>query len=224
MAENRRGKDRRFYFSLGQLVILGVGFTVASVIIFFLGMIVGRGIEERKIVKEEEPLVKIPVKPSSAGSAPGSQPKEELTFYDTLTKSPKSRSSDAEREKEPRRAEKAETKVPVKEATEKTSEKTAEKSAPPNESAKESQAAKGPEADTGWTVQVNAFPDERSARIWVDRLKNKGYNAYMVEAEIKGRIWYRVRVGNYATREEAEKAEDTLQKKENFSKAFATSR
>jgi len=44
MAENRRGKENRFYFSRGQMVLLGAAFTVASVIIFFLGMFVGKGI------------------------------------------------------------------------------------------------------------------------------------------------------------------------------------
>src|SRR5437773_4634623 len=90
MAENRRGKDKRFYFSRGQLVLLGGTFTVASIVIFFLGVVVGKGIEERRMVKNEEPSIKIPVKPSTQGSngATGAQSKEELTFYDTLTKSP----------------------------------------------------------------------------------------------------------------------------------------
>jgi len=63
MAENRRGKENRFYFSRGQMVLLGAAFTVASVIIFFLGIFIGKGIEERRLVRKEEPLVKIPVKP-----------------------------------------------------------------------------------------------------------------------------------------------------------------
>ena len=48
-----------------QLFLLGGAFTLASLIIFFLGIFVGKGIEERKIVKKEEPLVRIPVKPQS---------------------------------------------------------------------------------------------------------------------------------------------------------------
>ena len=68
MAENRRGKDKRFYFSRGQLVLLGGTFTFASIVIFFLGVVVGKGIEERRMVKNEEPSIKIPVKPSTQGS------------------------------------------------------------------------------------------------------------------------------------------------------------
>jgi cell division septation protein DedD len=71
---------------------------------------------------------------------------------------------------------------------------------------------------------VNAFPDEKAARTWVDRLKDKGYNAYVTEAQNQGKHWYRVRVGRFSSREEAEKVEEALRKKENLVKSFATSR
>ena len=62
MAESRRGK--RFYFTRGQLFILGVGFTAAAVIIFFLGMLVGKGIEEGKMSQVAEPVAKTPLNPT----------------------------------------------------------------------------------------------------------------------------------------------------------------
>ena len=89
MAENRRGKENRFYFSRGQMVLLGAAFTLATVVIFFLGIFVGKSIEERKLLKKEEPLVKIPVKPGSAepsaAPAPPPQPRDEITFNDSLS-------------------------------------------------------------------------------------------------------------------------------------------
>ena len=69
MAENRRGKDKRFYFNRGQLVLLGRGFAVGAAIIFLLGILVGKSIEESKAVKPEQPLVKIPVNPASQGAS-----------------------------------------------------------------------------------------------------------------------------------------------------------
>ncbi|HEX9146063.1 MAG TPA: hypothetical protein VGA09_17460, partial [Candidatus Binatia bacterium] len=69
MADNRRGKDRHYYFTLGQMVLLGAAFILTSAVIFFLGIFIGQGIEARKMVRPEEPLVKIPVKPSVEGSA-----------------------------------------------------------------------------------------------------------------------------------------------------------
>ena len=73
MAENRRGKDSRYYLSRGQMIILGGTFTLASVVIFLIGMMVGKVIEERKILKKDEPLVKMPVKPAGAAGWRGSE-------------------------------------------------------------------------------------------------------------------------------------------------------
>jgi len=237
MAENRREKDKRFYFSRGQMVLLGGAFALASVIIFFLGVFTGKGIEERRIVKMEEPPVKIPIKPAASGG-PGGQggaAKEEMTFYNTLTKPTEAEPSAEQKPKESKPAEKTakpeskESKPQTKEASpapkpvEKKTEKTpspeaAPKPAPPVETAESKESGKG------WTVQVNAFPDEKSAKTWVDRLKNKGYKAYVAEANAKGKIWYRVRVGQYNTREEAKKVEEALKTKENYTKAFIASR
>ncbi len=69
MAENRRGKDNRFYFSRGQLVLLGGAFTLTAAMVFFLGMFVGKSIEESKAAKREEPLIKIPINPTTQGAA-----------------------------------------------------------------------------------------------------------------------------------------------------------
>jgi DedD protein len=118
------------------------------------------------------------------------------------------------------KAEVKEARPQVKEAPPPAKPIKAEKSPP----APGAGTAEGKENGSGWTVQVNAFPDERSAKIWVDRLKNKGYNAYVAEVDVRGKTWYRVRVGNYRTREEAKKVEDMLKNKENYSKAFTASR
>lgn len=257
MAENRKGKDKRYYFSRAQMILLGGGFVIASAIIFLLGMVVGKAIEERKIAKAEDPLVKIPVKPEqSTGSAAASQPKEELTFYDTLTKSADASASSEEKLNPPQAQEKTnktearETSRKSPEASPQTVRKTtekrgdagdrtalkkpldkgkpAEKSVKTVEKEKVLEPAMGPAEPAEnkelarWTVQVNAFPDERSAKTWVDRLKNRGYNAYVSEVLNKGKTWYRVRVGRFQSREEAEKIEEALKTKENLPNAFAT--
>ena len=214
-------------------MLLGGTFTLASAVIFFLGMIVGKGIEARKIIKAEEPLVKIPVKPSTQGAAEaqGAQAKEEITFYDTLTKTP----AEPTAEEKPKEA-----KLPEKTAkTEVKASKSAAKEQAPaaskvvaKEMEKAAPAAEAPAApkaesatnDGSWTVQVNAYPDERSAKLLVDQLKNKGYNAKVTEVLNKGKTWYRVRVGRYDSKEEAKKVEETLKNNESFSKAFTTSR
>lgn len=234
MADNRRGREKRFYFSRGQLFILATGVLVGSVIIFFLGMLIGKEIEGRKIGINEQPVVRLPANPLLQESGPGgaASSKEELTFYDTLTKSPEARPGRKESVKESKRAEKpakAEVKEAKSEAPEdgQDTEKKLSVSEAPKKSIKQTEAppveSKTEGGEALWSVQVNAFPDERSAQTWVDRLKNKGYKAYMVEANLGGRTWYRVRVGRYGTREEAEKIEAQLKSRENLTKAFATS-
>lgn len=222
MAENRRGKENRFYFSRGQMALLGGAFTMASLVIFFIGMFVGKGIEERKIATREEPLVKIPLRPESAASDGAAAPKkDEITFNVAPPKAPGAPlvEEKIKQEKPPEKIAKAEAAAPK---AEKKSEKvTAEAAAKKAEAGASAEAA-----DSGkvWRAQVNAFPDERSAKQLVDRLKNKGYNAYVSETQNRGKTWYRVSVGRYSSREEAEKIVEALRTKENHPKAFAASK
>lgn len=237
MAENRRGKENRFYFSRGQMVLLGGAFILTSVIIFFIGMFVGKGIEERKLLKREEPLVKIPVKPTprESSGAPAVPPKDEITFNESVTKSPGTAAPAQESTKEEKPPEKVAKLAPKENKSQvkteapavKPAEKKAEKSTPAGEPPKQTEAIETAAAkDPGkvWRAQVNAYPDERSAKQIVDRLKDKGYNAYVSEAQNKGKTWYRVNVGKYGSRDEADKVVEVLRSKENFTKAFAASK
>ena len=58
-----------------------------------------------------------------------------------------------------------------------------------------------------------AFDDPQRARVMVGELKQKGLPAYMIEPPpTDPNAPYRVRVGGYATREEAEKAAAEVEK------------
>lgn len=236
MAENRRGKENRFYFSRGQMVLLGAAFTFASLVVFVLGVFVGKGIEARKLRQNEEPLVRIPVKPSAAPSnpVPVAPPKDEITFNESAPKQTAALNAAEDKPRTAKSAEKvvkAETKQEIASkvdtAAPKLPEKKVEKSVPAAETPKKTETAESAEQkdqDKVWRAQVNAFPDERSAKQIVDRLKNKGYNAYVTEVQNRGKSWFRVSVGKYHSREEADKTVDALRTKENFPKAFAASR
>lgn len=236
MAENRRGKENRFYFSRGQMVLLGAAFTLASVIIFFLGIFVGKSIEETKSLKTDEPLVKIPVKPGAqeSSSAPTPQAKEEITFDDSAAKATDSLASAEEKPNEVKPVEKT-AKTGGKEkpaiakpeaAPAKATDKKVAKAPPLEDKPKNVETANAEPRDPGktWRAQVNAVPDERSAQQIVDRLKNKGYNAYVTEVQNRGKTWYRVSVGKYSSRDEADKMVELLRSKESYPKAFAASK
>jgi cell division septation protein DedD len=203
MAENRREKDRRYYFTRGQLALLGIAFTAASLVVFVLGVLVGKEIEARRVVRPEEPLVKVPIKPPPArGGADGenAKQKDDLTFYNTLTQAPAAKA-----------VESAET--------------AAEKKPPANgrnDAKPEADGAESKGRSKTWSVQVNSFPDEKSADELLDRLKRRGYSAFVTEAQVSGKTWYRVRVGRFTSREEAAKTEAALKTKEGYAKAFAT--
>ena len=73
-----------------------------------------------------------------------------------------------------------------------------------------------------WSVQISATQDRTAAQLLQDKLKSKGFDAFIVEAEINSARWYRVRVGRFPTSQEAEKTRQDLQSKENLASAFVT--
>jgi cell division protein FtsN len=54
-----------------------------------------------------------------------------------------------------------------------------------------------------FTVQVASYADEGEAQKMASNLKQKGYSAFYIPAVIKGKTWFRVSVGQFATQKEA---------------------
>ena len=71
-----------------------------------------------------------------------------------------------------------------------------------------------------WTVQVASLNQTRDAEGIADKLKGKGYDAYVVAAEVKSKLWHRVRVGRGVDLSEAFELRARLKAKENFDQAF----
>ena len=66
MAENRRGKENDFTSAEGRCVCSAAAFTVTAVIMFFLGIFVGKNIEARKCRQNgRSRWSRFPVKPGS---------------------------------------------------------------------------------------------------------------------------------------------------------------
>lgn len=55
-----------------------------------------------------------------------------------------------------------------------------------------------------FTVQIASYADEAEAQKTASDLKNKGYSAFYIPANVKGKTWYRVSVGQFATQKEAQ--------------------
>lgn len=73
-----------------------------------------------------------------------------------------------------------------------------------------------------WSVQVSAAPAKDIAGSLVERFKANGYDAYVIQAKVKGQTYYRVRVGRFATREEAESVRRSLALEEGYRDAYLT--
>lgn len=68
----------------------------------------------------------------------------------------------------------------------------------------------------GYTVQVAAVKQRNEAEAIARRLVSRGYEAYVVEPGVSGARMYRVRVGSYADRGDAEKVVKRLAQEERF--------
>lgn len=73
-----------------------------------------------------------------------------------------------------------------------------------------------------WSVQISAAPSKDIADILVRRLNAKGYDGYVVQTEVKGQTYYRVRVGHFDAREQAELVRQSLTRQEGYRDTFLT--
>lgn len=73
-------------------------------------------------------------------------------------------------------------------------------------------AASGP-----YSVQIDAMMDLQGAQEMARRIKAKGFQPFVVRTEVDGKTWYRLRVGHYATPEDAQAAESRLHQEFNQS-------
>jgi cell division septation protein DedD len=76
-------------------------------------------------------------------------------------------------------------------------------------------AAKKVNREPYFTIQVAAFNSHALAREYSQKFSKAGYPTSISQAAVKGKIWYRVWVGNYATRSDALMEKKTLEEMEN---------
>lgn len=208
----------------GQLFALIFGFLITSALIFLFGIWVGRDVTERRLAQEERVVrMAVPAQPTAAKEE---EKDVDLSFYrglkekayqhlqetaapgpSTPTPAPVAQSSTPTRP--PRRV----TEKPKPTAT----------SAPPARAKQPETPASGKEwADAGWTVQVNATTNPQQATELARGLRAKGYDAYSVQAPMRGQTWYRVRVGRFTSRDKAKELEARLKSSEGLENAYVT--
>lgn len=75
--------------------------------------------------------------------------------------------------------------------------------------------AKPVKRESYFTVQVGAFNSHTLAQNYSRKFSRAGYPTSISQAMVKGKLWYRVRVGNFKTRGDAQTEKKKLEQLEN---------
>lgn len=134
---------------------------------------------------------------------------KELTFFKTL---PNSKEETEERLKNKEHGKEMEKKIAVQSSG----------SATEPHPASESRPASSKSLQASYTVQVSALKNMDEASNLKSRLEGKGYKSYITTYETTNAKWFRVRVGQFNTKEEAEAVAKKLKAKENLASFITT--
>lgn len=228
-------------FEFGWLGVLGMFFvfTAGSVVIFFLGIYVGKGLQESRLAREER-VVRLPVNPGeSTVDAVRDLPAEpvvaaspDAASLNLAVRSAIEPPPAASPVPAPAPTEAVVAAAPLPVATpvvapvvEPTAVRVvAAPTARPITDTVAKVEAPRPTARAAsgktWSVQVNATKDQATADRLVNRLTELGYQAFIVRVRLADETWYRVRVGRFPTMEAATAVVMRLKNEERYSRAF----
>jgi cell division septation protein DedD len=191
--------SRELQFSTQQLVGVFLGILALGIFIFLLGISIG---------KKQTLLASARVSPAAKT--------ENVAARTPLTADPGASDIQKEINAHARSIQTTPSKTepsPVASAAGKPGEKTAEK-VPDKAPAKAEPAAQKPsptDAVGGWFIQVAAVTDKPAAAAFAEKLQKDGYPALLIEPSAKDKkSVYRVRVGPYGSKNEADEAKNKL--------------
>ncbi|MGE3844636.1 MAG: SPOR domain-containing protein [Vicinamibacterales bacterium] len=212
-----------------QLVFLFMATTVVSVVIFLCGVLVGRGVRddssslallsplaeeataEAVEVADPPPLAAenaTPPEPAESGS-----PDAGSVYYDALMK-----------DKPPSESLEAAKPAPAEVTPEVSLPATASAAAEPSAASASTAVASAPAPiasvpqapSDGWVVQVSALRQRQEAQAIASRLAGRGYKAFVMDPQSGAPAYYRVRVGPFGDRADAERTAKRLADEEQF--------
>ena len=203
-----------------QLVFLFMAGTTVAVMIFLCGVWVGRGVPNDRGVNNEgteamagtaPPPAATPSQPVASGGppaaeppAPAAEPEDELSYAKRL----QADAAPAEKLKQPAASSAPAPKPPA---------------ATPPQPKPEPAAPQSTGRPGAWIVQVVSLQDRAAAAAIAKRLTAKGYPAFVLDPAAGGPRIYRVQVGGFNDKNEAEQASRRLEKDEQF-KPFVRAR
>lgn len=212
-----------------QLVFVFMAATVVSVVIFLIGVLVGRGVRvERAALTQAESLTDSPS--ADAPSAMSNVPATPIQSAENPTAAappptldelgdPKRLEDGGSSAGELKPAAPRAALVPAasrREAADATSAKAADAKPSTVASPRAREESLAPPDGSGYAVQVAALNARGEAEAIARRLSAKGYAAYVQTPGNGTPAVYRVRVGSFKTRREAETVATKLQREEQF--------
>ena len=208
-----------------QLVFLFMIATVVSVVIFLCGVMVGRGVRDQRgeTVVATGPGPGVPVDdtaPAAAAPAATAPASQNQTPSPAATATPPESPGDDDPEDYYKQltAEKPPAETAVKPSADKSpAARTSPPPEPPPSRAPASASAPAAIASGGFAVQVVALRDRSEADAIVKRLASKGYQAYVLNPLPGKPPVYRVQVGRFQVKADAERTASRLKKEEQFS-------
>ena len=211
-----------------QLVFLFMAATVVSVVIFLCGVLVGRGVRSERATSLTDATNTIEPAPQGAPEATppaGSDPTaatappsvDDLSYFNRLGKT----NAPVEDLKAPapppvERTVAQPVAAPAPPPTPKPRAVTLTPTPTPPAAAPVAAAAPSAPAGEGYVIQVAALREHGDADAIANRLASKGYSAFVVAPGAATPTMYRVRVGKFKTKREAETVAAKLQKEEQF--------
>jgi cell division septation protein DedD len=245
VTELHDGADEGFHeiqLSGKQLVFLFMATTVISVVIFLCGVLVGRGVRGDTVTAAEATTAS--AQPSPSGAAPpvdAPPPVDPPAGTGDVVSYPKRLESTrpvAEELKTTPAAKSEPPAAPAERLQPKPADAVPPPTAPPGPASAPLPASPpaatpastpasitkpagnmvAPGARAGaWAVQVVALSDRSAANAVVQRLSGKGYPAFVLSPQAGAAVQhYKVQVGRYPDRSEAEKIKTRLKKEEQF--------
>jgi DedD protein len=185
-----------FYLFFGGAVIVGL--------VFVLGVMVGRRVEARDHVDH----ARTQATRDPLAALDQLERREALSFQRTLTGSPAA--GDVERVIEEVAPPPTAPDAPGKKPEPRADRAAATQSAPGAEPVEAKRAEEKKRAR--FTLQLSSFQDRKEADTFLGSVKAAGYQAYVTEAEVSGKTFYRVRFGKYRTMEAANEAKGEVEK------------
>lgn len=220
-----------------QLVFLFMAATVVLVAAFLCGVQVGRGVRSTQSIDATgaealstaapPPVASTPSQPAASSGPPAAEPPapaqessdDELSYAKRL----QGDNAPAEKLKSPSPApQAAETKAASNAPARSVASAPAAKpavtaAAPPPAVAPPSAAAAASSGQPGaWVVQLQALKNRGEAAGIAGRLASKGYPAFVLDPVPGEPVYYRVQVGGYADRPQADQVARRLEKDEHY--------